>query len=82
MMASILFPRAVSPRRCAHGRSGATQVSRWRTAPAPSFGGQLYLSSIASRRMGQGRFCSLAGLASFLSSVGFLFWLTLACGPP
>ena len=81
MMASIEFLRAVSPRRRAHGRSGAT-VSRWRTAPANSVGGQLYLSSIASRRMGQGRFCSLAGLASLLSSVGFLFWLTLASGPP
>lgn len=82
MMASFEFPHAVSPRRRAHGRSGATQVSRWRTAPAPSFGGQLFLSSIASRRMGQGRVCSLAGLAAALSSVGFLFWLTLASGPP
>lgn len=82
MMASIFLPRMASPTLCAHGRSGAIQVSRWRTAPACSSGGQLYLSSIASRRMGQGRFSSLAGLASLLSSVVFLFWLTLASGPP
>ncbi len=33
-MASISLPRMASPTLCAHGRSGATQVSRWRTAPA------------------------------------------------
>lgn len=82
MTAFSTLPRVDLPSRRAHGRSGAT-VSRWRTAPADaSPGGWLCLSSLASRRMRQGRLPHVAGLAACLSSVVFLFWLTLASVPP
>lgn len=44
MMASISHPRMASPTLCAHGRSGARQVLRWRTAPV----GFLFWLALAS----------------------------------